>query len=153
MWAGDVAWAGPGKQHEITQKPEWGRFLGLNYAMPWGSGMTVEWNCLQKTQGHWVKHRTLWTWRTWHLWVRRGLVWSDQCETKAVLVPALWAGLEKGEGRMLQRNKVAALGWVRGCIFRQGLGMIMLTLKARRRANAHTLVEKPLHFWQRFWMS
>jgi len=64
-----------------------------------------------------------------------GMVWSEECETEAVLVAALWAGLEKGEGRMLQKNKTVALGGVRGYIFRQVPDMIMLALKARRKAN------------------
>ena len=73
-------------------------------------------------------------------------MWSEQYETEAFLVAALWAGLEKGEGRVLQRNKTVALGEGRGYIFRQVLAMIMLALKARRKVNTHTLMERPLHF-------
>lgn len=102
-----------------------------------GPGMAAEWNCLQKTQGlnepdaHSSGYARELT----------GLVWSERCETKAVLVAALWARLEKGEGRMSQRNKVVALGGVRGCIFRQVLG---IDNAFRKKANACTLVEKPL---------
>lgn len=65
-------------------------------------------------------------------------MWPEQFETEAILVAALWAGLEEGEERMLQRNKTVVLGGARSYIFRQVPAMIMLALKARRKANTHT---------------
>lgn len=74
MWAGDLAWAGPGKQYEVNTKARGRKVSGAELA-PWGPDMTVEWNCLQKT-------RIQWTWCT-HLWVRTG-------KNRSGVIRAMW---------------------------------------------------------------
>lgn len=66
------------------------------------------------------------------------MTWPEQFETEAISVAALQVGLEKGEGRMLQRNETVALGGARGYVFRQVWAIIMLALQARRQAKTHT---------------
>lgn len=84
--------------------------------------------------------RTQWTWCP-HLWVHRGINRSGVTRAKgnksSFGTSTLgWAG--EGWGENLQRNKVVALGGVRGCICRRVLSMITWLWKPEgKQIHAH----------------